>query len=321
MLDQILSKTMGGYSMWEILPFIAIIFGALWIDLKAHKEDEPISLKNASIWSAIWVMLSLGFAGYIFYGHGSEKASLFLSGYFLEKSLSVDNLFVFMAIFASFSIKDAFQHRILYFGIIGALVLRFIFIGFGTGLAMMSEWVLLGFGLMVLYSAYAMWRGGNADDKDDVDYTHHWAVKWVSKIYPVYPKVENHNFFTVQNGVKMVTPLLLCLVVIEISDVMFAFDSVPAIIAITGDPFLVYTSNIFAILGLRSMYFLLVAAKRYLCHLEKAVIGILVFIGAKMIAGFFHFHISANVSLLIVLASLTAGVVGSVVWPCDDEEA
>lgn len=314
------TELLGGFSMWEVIPFIVIVLGALWIDLKSHKDDEPISLKNATIWSAVWVCVSLAFAGFIFFNHGSEKASLFLSGYLLEKSLSVDNLFVFMAIFASFSIKDKFQHRILYFGIVGALLLRFLFIGFGTGLAMMSEWVLLGFGFIVLWSAYAMWKGGNGDDSDDVDYTHHWALKYVSKVWPCYNKVDNHDFFTVKNGVRMVTPLFLCLVVVEISDVVFAFDSVPAVIAITKDPFLVYTSNIFAILGLRSMFFLLVAAKQYICHLEKAVICILVFIGGKMIASFAGFHITANMSLLVVLGALAIGIAASFIWPEKEDE-
>jgi tellurite resistance protein TerC len=304
-----------GYALWEIVPFIVIVLGALWIDLKAHGGDKPVTIQNAAVWSAIWVMISVGFAGFLFVGHGSEKASLFLSGYLLEKSLSVDNLFVFMAIFASFGIKDKYQHRILYFGILGALLLRFLFIGFGTGLAMMSEWVLFGFGLIVLWSAYAMWRGSNNDNDDDIDYAHHWSVKWVSKVWPVYPRVDNHNFFCKENGIRMVTPLFLCLVVVEISDVVFAFDSVPAIIAITKEPFLVYTSNIFAILGLRSMYFLLSAAKRYLCHLEKAVIGILIFIGSKMIVSFFGYHISANISLMVVLLGLVVGITMSFICP------
>lgn len=314
------NELLGGFSMWEVIPFVVIVLGALWIDLKSHKADEPISLKNASIWSAIWVGVSLAFAGFIFVNHGSEKSSLFLSGYLLEKSLSVDNLFVFMAIFASFSIKDKFQHRILYFGIIGALLLRFLFIGFGTGLAMMSEYVLLAFGFIVLWSAYAMWKGSNGDDSDDVDYTHHWALKYVSKVWPCYHKIDNHDFFTVKNGVRMVTPLFLCLVVVEISDVVFAFDSVPAVIAITKDPFLVYTSNIFAILGLRSMFFLLVAAKQYICHLEKAVICILVFIGSKMIASFAGYHITANTSLLVVLVALVLGIAASFIWPEKEDE-
>ena len=320
MYDQICNTVLKGYAPWEVIPFVVIVFGALWIDLFAHKKDEPVSLKNAIAWSIIWVLVSVGFAGYIWQNHGAEKASLFLSGYLLEKSLSVDNLFVFMAIFASFTVKDAYQHRILYFGILGALVLRFIFVAAGTSLLLFGDWVLLAFGALVLWSAWQMYNSGGDDGDEIEDYTDHWSVRIAKKFFRVHPHRDGHNFFTTQNSQLHVTPLFLCLVAVEISDVMFAFDSVPAVIAITQEPFLVYTSNIFAILGLRSMYFLLAAAKRYLCHLEKAVIGILVFIGGKMIAGFFGFHISANISLVIVLLGLTIGVVASIVFPEPEEE-
>lgn len=320
MYEQICNTVLKGYAPWEVIPFIIIVFGALWIDLFAHKNDEPVSLKNATIWSIIWVLVSVGFAGYIWQNHGAEKASLFLSGYLLEKSLSVDNLFVFMAIFASFSVKDEYQHRILYFGILGALVLRFVFVAAGTSLLLFGEWVLLAFGALVLWSAWQMYKSGTEDNEEIEDYTDHWSVRIAKKFFRVHPHRDGHSFFTTQNSRLHVTPLFLCLVAVEISDVMFAFDSVPAVIAITQEPFLVYTSNIFAILGLRSMYFLLAAAKRYLCHLEKAVIGILVFIGAKMIAGFFGFHISPNISLVIVLLGLTIGVVASIVFPEPEEE-
>lgn len=320
MYEQICNTVLKGYSPWEVIPFIVIVFGALWIDLYAHKKDEPVSLKNAIAWSIIWVLVSIGFAGYIYQNHGAEKASLFLSGYLLEKSLSVDNLFVFMAIFASFSVKDEYQHRILYFGILGALVLRFIFVAAGTSLLLFGEWVLLLFGALVLWSAWQMYKSGGDDGEEIEDYTDHWSVRIAKKFFRVHPHRVGHNFFTSQNSQLHVTPLFLCLVAVEISDVMFAFDSVPAVIAITQEPFLVYTSNIFAILGLRSMYFLLAAAKRYLCHLEKAVIGILVFIGAKMIAGFFGLHISPNISLVIVMLGLTIGVVASIVFPEPEEE-
>ena len=320
MYDQICNTVLKGYSPWEVIPFIIIVFGALWIDLFAHKKDEPVSLKNAAVWSIVWVLISVGFAGFIWQNHGSEKAFLFLSGYLLEKSLSVDNLFVFMAIFASFTIKDEYQHRILYFGILGALILRFIFIAAGTSLLLFGDWVLLVFGALVLWSAWQMYNSGGDDGGEIEDYTDHWSVRIAKKFLRVHPHRDGHNFFTTQNSALHVTPLFLCLVAVEISDVMFAFDSVPAVIAITQDPFLVYTSNIFAILGLRSMYFLLSAAKRYLCHLEKAVIGILVFIGGKMIVGFFGFHVSANISLIIVLIGLIVGVVASIVFPAPEEE-
>jgi tellurite resistance protein TerC len=312
-----LASVVGGYSLWSVAIFAIVIITALIVDLKAHGDDKPISVKNAAIWSGIWIAVSLAFAGYLGVFHGMEKSSLFLAGYLLEKSLAVDNLFVFMAIFASFGVKDAYQHRVLYYGIIGALVLRFLFIGLGTSLALMSEWVLLAFGVIVLYTAYAMWKSSSSsDDDEEIDYTNHAVVRWTKKIFPVHPYLDGHNFLTHVSGKWAVTPLFLCLVCLEVSDVMFAFDSVPAVIAVTREPFLVYTSNIFAILGLRSMYFLLTAAKRYLCHLETAIIFILVFIGAKMIFGTFNlFHISALASLAIVGALLTGGVLASLAWP------
>jgi tellurite resistance protein TerC len=305
-----------GYAISSILVFFGVVFAALLIDLFMHKKDKAVSLANAATWSFIWVAVSLAFAAYVGRTQGMDKASLFISGYLLEKSLSVDNLFVFMAIFASFSIKDEFQHRILYFGILGALVLRFIFIAAGTSLLLLGQWVLGIFGLFVLWSAWQMYRSSGGDDNEIEDYTNHWSVRIAGKFLRVYPRCDGHKLFTKQNAQLCVTPLMLCLIAVEVADIMFAFDSVPAVIAITQDPFLVYTSNIFAILGLRSMYFLLAAAKRYLCHLEKAVIVILAFIGIKMLLGVFDvYHISALASLSVVLVSLTAGVMASVVFP------
>jgi len=306
---------LGIYSFTMVAGFFAVIMLFLYIDLNAHKADAPIDSGNAWMWSGIWIGISLCFAGYIAYAYGSEKASMFLAGYFLEKSLSVDNLFVIMAIFSSFAISDKYQHRVLYWGILGALVLRMLFVAFGTTLASMSEWVLLGFGLFVLWTAYKMATTNEAAGEIK-DYSNHRAVRLTRKIFPIYPKIDSHNFFVRHKGVLSATPLFLALVCVEISDVAFAFDSVPAVIAVTRDPMLVYTSNIFAILGLRSLYFVLVAAKNQLVHLEKAVVGILVFIGVKMIAGTFGLmHLSPNVSLLIVIGGLTMGIVASLVFP------
>ncbi|MDR2727080.1 MAG: TerC/Alx family metal homeostasis membrane protein, partial [Deltaproteobacteria bacterium] len=214
-----------------------------------------------------------------------------------------------------------YQHRVLYYGILGALVLRLVFVSVGTSvLALFGAYALAGFGLFVLWSAWKMWQQMGEDTEEIEDYTNHWAVSLTRRFLPVHNRLEGHDFFTrVQEGGKSVqkaTPLLLCLVVVEFSDVMFAFDSVPAVIAITRDPFLVYTSNIFAILGLRSLYFLLAAAKRYLRHLEKAVIAILVYIGLKMlldVAGVIH--LSPMLSLCVVLGFLAAGVAASLLLP------
>ena len=315
---------LGHYTWVHSVFFLVGVVACLIVDLWAHKRDEAVSVRNALFWSSLWIVLSLCFAAYIALSHGAEDASLFLAGYLLEKSLSVDNLFVIMAVFSSFAIKDALQHRVLYYGILGALVLRMLFVAAGSSMVMLfGPYALAGFGLFVLWSAWKMWQQMGKDEEDIEDYTNHWAVSWTRKFFPVHNRMDGHNFFVkVQDGARLVrkaTPLFLCLVVVEISDIMFAFDSVPAVIAVTQDPFLVYTSNIFAILGLRSLYFLLAAAKRYLCHLEKAVIVILVYIGLKMlldVAGFIH--MTPLFSLAVVCLLLTGGVAASLVWPEKD---
>lgn len=186
---------------------------------------------------------------------------------------------------------------------------------------MFGKWALTVFGIFVLWSAWKMWQQSGKDHEDIEDYSHHWSVRLVQRFFPVYPKISGHNFFVRQEGKLFCTPLFICLVVIEFADIMSAFDSVPAIIAITREPFLVYTSNIFAILGLRSMYFLLAGTKRYLCHLEKAAIAILFFIGIKMlldVAGISH--ITPTVSLMVVVGLLGSGSIWSIVSPgaeCD----
>lgn len=325
------------YSFVEIGLFFAIVVIALLVDLYAHKQDEAISVKSAAIWSAFWILLALAFSGYVYTVHGSGDAQLFLAGYFLEKSLSVDNLFVIMAIFSSFWVADKYQHRVLYYGIIGALLLRFVFIFAGTVIIQLfGKPALFLFGAFILYTAYAMWKNMSSGDDEAEDYSDHWSVKFVKKFMPVYPKVESHDFFirdpenkpvaihphiTLPKARWMVTPLFLCLICIEVADIMFAFDSVPAVIAITEKPYLVYTSNIFAILGLRSLYFLLAAAKRYLCHLEKAVIVILIFIGIKLLVGAgFGYHIAPMLSLGVVLGLLCLGILGSVLFPEKETE-
>jgi tellurite resistance protein TerC len=323
---------LGEYSLWAILIFALLVIGALALDLFAHRTDRPISMKDAALWSLFWVMLSLGFAVYVSMTHGNAHGMLFLAGYFLEKSLSVDNLFVFIAIFSSFSIKDAYQHRILYYGILGALLMRLIFVGLGSSfIAVFGDWALTAFGLFVLWTAWKMWQQSKSDSQELEDYSDHWSVRMTRRLFRISPQLHGHSFFVRLEGHIYATPLLLCLFVIEIADVMFAFDSVPAVFSLFAgleeplplgtQTFLVYTSNIFAILGLRSLYFLLAAANRFLAHLEKAVIAILVFIGLKMLIGVTGFiHVPAHVSLIIVLLLLTAGVVGSCLFPDRKED-
>jgi tellurite resistance protein TerC len=278
---------LGEYSFLEIGAFFILVVIALLVDLYAHKTDEAIPVRSALKWYAFWVSLAMAFTCYVALSHSREHGLLFLTGYILEVSLSMDNLFVFMAIFTAFAVRDDYLYRLLYLGIIIAIILRIIFVTIGTSLLMFGTWILVVFGLFVLWTAWKMWDQTRKGEEEIVDYTDHFSVRFARRFFPVYPKVENHDFFINVNGVRHCTPLFLCIVVIMVADVMFAFDSVPAIIAVTQEPFLIYTSNIFAVLGLRCLFFVLSAAKRYLIHLEKAVIVILAYIGIKMLMGAF----------------------------------
>ena len=305
------------YSWAEIAAFAFIVITALYIDLRAHRDNQAITLKNAATWSVFWVALGLSFALYVGLVHSPEDSLLYLTGYVLEKSLAVDNLFVFLAIFSSFAVRDEYQHRVLYYGIIGAIFLRLLFIAVGTSLiAWLGAWALTAFGLFVMWSAFKLWQENRKPKEEIVDYSKHWAVRAVRRFLPVSETMDNGRFFTRQNGRLLVTPLFLCLVVVEVADVMFAFDSVPAIIAVTQKPFLIYTSNIFAILGLRSLYFVLAAAARRLAHLDKAIIAILFYIGLKMLTqAILGYHIPPLASLSIVLGLLAVGVAASLIFP------
>lgn len=325
-----------GFPVETLVIFFAAIGLSVYLDLFAHKNATEITVKDASLWSLFWIGLALAFYGYLWVRHSPEWASLYLAGYVLEKSLSVDNLMVFMAIFASFGIKGVLQHRILYWGIVGALIFRAIFVMIGTSLFLASPWVGFVFAAFVIWSAVKMLQSGSDDDEDIEDYSNHWSVRLTGKLMPVYTKLHLDRFFirhdeviaqnamasVTRNGARYATPALLCLMAIETSDIAFAFDSVPAVIAVTQEPLLVYAAMIFAILGLRSLYFVLAALTRYLVHLEKAVIGLLFFIGAKMaLQSWNHavsdtgFHISPNVSLAIVLGMLALGVIASLIFP------
>ena len=324
-----------GFPFEVLVVFFCAILFSIYIDLVSHRHSKEITVKNAALWSIFWISLALSFYFYLYFRFEPEWADLYLAGYVLEKSLSIDNLMVFVAIFTSFGIKDHLQHRILYWGILGALIFRAIFVVIGTGLFSASPWIGFIFAAFVLWSGWKMLRGGDDNEEEIEDYTHHWSVRLVGKMMPVFPKLLQEKFFVKHNelnadqivsvtrqGFRYATPAFLCLMAIETSDVAFAFDSVPAVIAVTQEPLLVYASMIFAILGLRSLYFILAALTKYLVHLEKAVIALLFFIGIKMgIQSWNHavfdtgIHISANVSLYIVLGVLFIGVVASFIFP------
>lgn len=332
-----------GFPPLTMAVFVGLAVGALLIDMVTHRGDKPISLLKASMWSIFWIAISLAFAGFLYIQHGPDVASLFVTGYALEKVLSVDNLFVFMALFTWFKIPDGLRHRVLYWGIIGAIVFRGIFVAIGTGLLAFGPWVEIVFAVIVAWTAVMMLRAGGDDDEEE-DYSKHMAYRFAQKLFPVWPKLHGHNFFVTRKalqvelqkpenkgmtlaakGTLFATPLFLCLVVAEVSDILFAFDSVPAVIAVSREPLIVYSAMLFAILGLRTMYFVLEALKRYLVHLEKSVIALLFFIAVKLGLNatdhMFHhgYTIDANTSLLIVMVVLVIGVIASLLFPGSEE--
>lgn len=334
-----MEATQLGFPPLTMAVFVGIALGALLLDMVTHRNDKPITLAGASIWSVFWVAISLAFAGFLYVQHGPDVASLFVTGYALEKVLSVDNLFVFMAIFAWFKVPDGLRHRVLYWGIIGAIVFRGVFVAIGTGLLAFGPWVEIVFALIVAWTAVMMLKSGDDGDAEE-DYSQHIAYRFAKKLFPVWPKLYGHNFFVSRKKLEVevqkpenqglslaakggifATPLFLCLVVVEVSDVLFAFDSVPAVIAVSREPLIVYSAMLFAILGLRTLYFVLEALKRYLVHLEKAVIVLLFFIAGKLGLNatdhLFHHGISIdpNTSLLIVMSVLVVGILASVIFP------
>jgi tellurite resistance protein TerC len=332
-----------GFPPLTIAVFVALAIGAMVLDMFTHRGDQPISLARASAWSIFWILISFAFAGFLYVEHGSEVATLFITGYALEKVLSVDNLFVFMAIFAWFKVPNGLRHRVLYWGILGAIVFRLIFVAIGTGLLALGPWVEVVFALIVAWTAVMMLRSGG-DDEEEEDYSQHIAYRFAKKLFPVWPKLHGHAFFVrrktleaeltkpenagmslAAKGGLFATPLFLCLVVMEVSDVLFAFDSVPAVIAVSREPLIVFSAMLFAILGLRTMYFVLEALKRYLVHLEKAVIALLFFIAVKLGLNatdhIFHhgYNIDPNTSLIIVVVVLAIGIFASLIFPQKEE--
>lgn len=307
-----------GFPIETVIIFLVTTAGALWYDLRAHREAKVLPLGSAIRWSVFYVLLAIAFGGWLAYDHGTHIASLFFTGYALEKVLSIDNLIVFSAIFSYFGINEEYRHKVLHYGIIGAVVFRLIFVLIGTGtLALFGPWAEGIFGLIIAWTAVAMLR---KEEGKVVDYHSAWYMKLVSKVWPVHTG-DSHRFFepVLDNsyGPRLyMTRLFMCLLAVEASDVVFAFDSVPAVIAVSRDPLIIYSAMIFAILGLRSLYFVLEAMRHYLVHLEKAVIIVLFFIAGKLVvhAGF-GMKLDPLHSLAIVLGTLGLGVVASLLFP------
>ncbi|MGV8880432.1 MAG: TerC/Alx family metal homeostasis membrane protein [Sphingobacteriaceae bacterium] len=333
--------------------FALFIFSMLAIDLGLFtKTDKPVSLKQAGLMSAIWVSLALTFYGLLFlYGHllhgitdfttlqvvnernfhnltlnsndfegsvslyRSNLALEFITGYVIEYALSVDNIFVMVLVFTAFGVAQKYYHRVLFWGIVGAVLMRFIFIFLGATLIKEFHWILYLFGAFLVYTGISMFINRKVSDKIDTE--NHPVVRFASRFFSVHPHFEGKKFFIKVNGKNFITPLFLVLLIIEFTDVIFAVDSIPAIFSITKDPYIVFFSNIFAILGLRSMFFLLVNIIDKFHYLKTGLSLLLVFIGVKMLGhtwlaqlGFKTSH-----SLIIILSILVISVVASLVFP------
>lgn len=320
---------------------IVLLIAALVFDLYSHREEKEITLRNAIAWSLFYVFIGVGFSGYIAYAYSTEWAQLYLTGYALEKVLAVDNLFAFMIIFSYFGIASKYQHRILYWGILGAIVFRGIFVFLGTSFtAMFGPWALLIFAVIIGWTAWQMLISDSDSEESEVDYKNVWYIRGLRKVIPVTEKTNGSKFFLKVPNAKgklvwAATPFFLCLVAIEISDIVFAFDSVPAIIAVTREPYLVYAAMMFAILGLRSLYFVLEALRRVLVRLETMVIIILIFIAGKLgVAAVSELgiewnlfqledplHMHPGISLAIIMSLLAIGVVWSLIESKSDTSA
>ena len=293
-------------TFWLI--FLAFVAVLLALDLGVfHKKDHVIGVREALVWTGIWILLSLAFSVAIYFIYGdSEHVLEYLTGYVIEKSLSLDNIFVMAAIFTYFKIPAVFQHRILFWGILGAIVLRGAFILMGAVLIEHFSWVIYVFGVLLLYSAFKMLFL----NEDEQDLSQNKIVKIARRFLQKKKKIEGHHFFIRENHKLFATPLFLALIVVELSDILFAVDSIPAIFGVTLDPFIVFTSNIMAILGLRSLYFALAAMLGKFDKLKYAIVFVLAFVGIKMLIADFV-HIPTAVSLAVIVVSLVAGVIAS----------
>ena len=301
---------------WLWVIFVAIVMVALFVDFVVLKKQgaHEVTVPEAIKWSAIWVALSFAFNGLLWWAYQQElgtavantKAIEFLTGYLIEKSLAVDNIFVFLMIFTYFAVPPAYQKRVLMIGILGAIVLRTIMILVGAWLLEQFHWVLYLFGAFLVLTGVKMWwAAGKESSLDDNP-----ALKLLRKVMPVSKHFDGEKFWTVENGKKIATPLLMVIALVGLTDVIFAVDSIPAIFAITKDPFIVLTSNVFAILGLRAMFFLLQAAASRFHLLNYGLAVILVFIGTKMML-IDVFKIPVAVSLGVVLGILAITMVWS----------
>jgi tellurite resistance protein TerC len=296
----------------EVSPLFWIVFNlfvfcmlALDLGVFNRKAHTP-SFREASIWSAVWIALALLFNLGVYIWLGPQYGIEFLTGYLIEYSLSVDNIFVFVLIFSAFAVPSQYQHRVLFWGVLGALILRGILIFAGAALIERFHWVLYLFGAFLIFAGIRMFRS----EEGGADLGNNRILKFIRRFIPVTNSYQGQLFFVYEQGQRMATPLFMVLILVEFTDLLFALDSIPAIFAVTREPFIVYTSNVFAIMGLRSLYFLLAGVVQKFVYLRYGLAAILTFVGAKILLEDF-LHISNVVSLLIIASTLAISIIAS----------
>ena len=290
---------------WSLL--LAFVFAMLLLDLFLHRSHHEIKFKEAAIWSSIWVACGLGVGGVIWAQYGSEYGLQYLSGYVIEKSLAIDNVFVWGLLFAAFAVPKKYQHRVLFLGVVGALAMRSVMIIGGSALIKEFAWILYIFGAFLVYTGIKMFVQRN----EHFDLNKSKFYKWLRGKLRLTDSIENENFTVVKNGVRYFTPLFLVLIMVEFMDLVFAVDSIPAIFAVTDEPFLVFASNALAILGLRSMYFLIADLMDKFRYLKEGLSIILVWVGVKMIVSHALFKIPTWVSLVVITLVIAISIIAS----------
>jgi tellurite resistance protein TerC len=292
--------------------FIAFVLGMLALDLGVfHRNVHAVKVKEALTWSLVWIALAACFGGLVFYAFGSERALEFATGYVIEKALSVDNLFVFVVLFGAFRVPQAAQHRVLFWGVLGALVMRALFIAAGSALLARFSWLMYLFGAFLVFTAIKLWReksGGHAAESPMDSRIYKLFMRFV----PTTSEPDGYRFFTRKNGRRLATPLFMVLVLVEVTDLIFAVDSIPAVFAVTRDPFIVFTSNVFAILGLRSLYFVLADFVQRFHYLKPALAIVLGFVGVKMLVVGVGIHVPIWLSLSVICGTLLGAVLLSI---------
>jgi tellurite resistance protein TerC len=295
--------------LWGI--FTLFVLAMLALDLGVfHRKGHVIHIREALAWSAVWIALSLLFNLGIYFWHGSVTALEFLTGYLLEYSLSIDNIFIFLMLFTYFRVPYPHQHKVLFWGILGALIMRVLFIIMGVTLIQKFHWVIYLFGVFLIFTGIRMGLQRNKE----IDPEKNPVLRLFHRFMPVTEEYADDKFFVKRSGRRLATPLLIVVLVVETTDVMFAVDSIPAILALTQDPFIVYTSNVFAILGLRSLYFALAGIMRLFHYLPYGLSAVLVFVGVKMLLADVY-KIPIGMALGVVIGVLTLSVIASIIWP------